>query len=46
MQILKYHQQLSMKNSRSKSLDKGRKPIFKRDNENYDFSSVILGLEA
>jgi uncharacterized protein (DUF3084 family) len=45
MQVLKYHQ-FSMKNSRSKSLDKERKPIFKKDMETYDFSSVILGLEG
>lgn len=30
MQILKYHQQNSIKISRTKSLDKDRKPIFKR----------------
>lgn len=45
MQILKYHQQNTIKISRTKSLDKDRKPIFKRDDSVYDFSSVILGLE-
>lgn len=45
MQILKYHQQNTIKISRTKSLDKDRKPIFKREDSVYDFSSVILGLE-
>ena len=46
VQVLKYNQQLSLKSSRTRSLDKERKPIFKRGHsENYDFSSVILGLE-
>ena len=45
MQILKYHQQHPTNISRTKSLDKDRKPIFKRDDSVYDFSSVILGLE-
>jgi len=30
MKILKYHQQFSLRNSRSQSLDKERKPIFKK----------------
>lgn len=46
MQILNYHQQNTLKVSRSKSLDKERKPIFKRDDNQYDFSSIVLGLES
>jgi hypothetical protein len=46
MQILKYHQQNTLKVSRSKSLDKERKPIFKRDDTQYDFSSIVLGLDS
>ena len=46
VQVLKYNQQLTLKSSRTRSLDKERKPIFKKgSSENYDFSSVILGLE-
>lgn len=45
VQILKYHHQNTMKVSRTKSLDKERKPIFKRDDSQVDFSSIVLGLE-
>lgn len=45
MQVLKYHHQNTLKISRSKSLDKERKPIFKREDTHYDFSSIVLGLE-
>ena len=44
MQLLRYHQQFELKTSRTKSLDKERKPIFKKSDDQYDFSSVILGL--
>jgi hypothetical protein len=46
MQILKYHHQNTLKVSRTKSLDKERKPIFKREDNQYDFSSIVLGLES
>lgn len=46
MQILKYHQQNTLKVSRTKSLDKERKPIFKREDNQYDFSSIVLGLDS
>ena len=44
MQLLRYHQQFELKTSRTKSLDKERKPIFRRSDDQYDFTSVILGL--
>lgn len=45
IQVLKYHQQSALKNSRAKSLDKERKPIFKKYSEHFDFSSIIMGVE-
>jgi len=44
VQLLRYHQQFELKTSRTKSLDKERKPIFRRSDDQYDFTSVILGL--
>ena len=46
MQLLRYHQQFELKTSRTKSLDKERKPIFRRSDDQYDFTSVILGLQT
>lgn len=45
VQILKYHHQNTLKVSRTKSLDKERKPIFKKDDSQVDFSSIVLGLD-
>lgn len=45
MQLLRYQQQFELRTSRSRSLDKDRKPIFRKDSKEQQDFSTILGEE-